>query len=74
LTAARVPASARQLPAAVKVSFLVTRRPLPREAPAFLLALVFPLLSAPVSVSQFSWVYVRSLSRGISSLPISVWV
>src|SRR6266700_3795580 len=48
LAAARPQASALQLPAAVEVSFLVIRRPLPREALASLPALVFPLPSAPL--------------------------
>ena len=69
--AARARASAQQLPAVAVVNFQVTRRLLPREALAFLLALVFPLRSAPVWL--FSWFCVRSLSRGISSSPTSVW-
>jgi len=73
LASGKVQASARQLPAAVEVSSLVTRRPLPREAPAFLLALVFPVLSAPVWISRSSWSRAPFLSRGTSSSPISVW-
>ena len=73
LAAVTAQASARQLPAAVEVSFLVTRRPLPREALAFLPALVFPLLSAPVWISQSSWFCAPFLSRWTSSSPISVW-
>ena len=73
LAAVRAQASARQLPAAVEVSFLVTRRPVPREALASLPALVFPLLSAPVWISRSSWSCAPFLSRGISSSLISVW-
>jgi hypothetical protein len=43
-----------------------------REAPVFFLALVFPLLSAPVSL--FSWFCVQFLFRPVFSSPISVWV
>ena len=73
LAAATAQASARQLPAAVEVSFLVTPHPLPREALASLPVLVFPLLSAPVWISQSSWSCAPFLSRGTSSSPISVW-
>ena len=68
LASGKVQASARQLPAAVEVNFLVT--PLPREALAFFVALVFPLLSVPVWL--FSSFCVRFLSCAISSSPISV--
>ena len=44
---------------------------LAREALAFFLALVFPLLPAPVWSS--SWFCVRFLCHGIFSSPISVW-
>jgi hypothetical protein len=64
----------RQLPAAVEVSFLLTRRALLREASAFFVALAFPLLLAPVSFSQLFWIFVRFLSREISSSPLSVLV
>lgn len=74
LAAVKAQASARQLPAAVEASFLVTRRPVPREALAFSLALVFPLLSAPVWICRSSWFCVLFLSRETSSSPISVWV
>ncbi len=73
LAAARVQASARQLPAAVEVSFLLTPHPLPHEASASLPALVFPVLSAPVWISRSSWSCAPFLSRGTSSSPISVW-
>lgn len=71
LAVARARVSAPQLPAVAVVNFQVTRRLLPREALASLLALVFPLLSPPVWM--FSWFCVRFLSRGIFSSPISVW-
>ena len=73
LAAVRPQASALQVPAAVEVSFLVIRRPLPREALASLPALVFPLLSAPVWISRSSWSCAPFPSRGTSSSPISVW-
>ena len=69
LAAVRAQASARQLPAAVE-DFLAI--PLLREALAFFVALVFPLLSAPVWL--FSSFCVPFLSRAISSSPISVSV
>src|SRR6266496_1523142 len=59
---------ARQLPAGWEGTFLVT--PLPREALASLMALVFPLPSAPLWIS---WFCVRFLCHGIFSSPISVW-
>ena len=54
LAAVRTPASARPLPAAVEANFPLTRRALLREVLAFFVALVFPLLSPPVSFSQVS--------------------
>ncbi len=66
-------ASAR-LPRAVGAAsaFPALRRaPLLREALAFFLALVFPLLSALVCL--FASFCVRFLFRGVSSSPISVW-
>jgi hypothetical protein len=69
LAAVRARASAPQLPAVAVVNFQVKRRLLPREALASLLALVFPLPSAPLWISCFC---VRFLSRGISSSPTSV--
>ena len=73
LAAARARASAPQLPAVAVVNFQVTRRLLPREALASLLALVFPLLCPPVWIFRLSCFCVRFLSRGISSSPTSVW-
>ena len=64
----------RQLHAAVKVSFLLMRRARLHEPPAFSAALVFPVLRAPVSLSQLFLIFVRFLSREISSSPFSVWV
>ena len=58
----------RQLPAAAKVNFLVT--PLPSEALASLMALVFPLRSAPLWTF---WFCARFLCHGFFSSPISVW-
>ena len=74
LALGKAPESA-QLPRAVETAsaFPEPRRALlPREALAFFLALVFPLLSAPVCL--FLWFCARFLFRAISSLPISVWV
>ena len=71
LAAARARASVPQLPAVAVVNFQVKRRLLPRETLASLLALVFPLRSAPVWL--LSCFCVRFLSRGISSSPTSVW-
>jgi len=74
LALGKAPESAR-LPSAVEAAsaFPAQRRaPLLREALAFFLASVFPLLSAPVWL--FSWFCVRFLFRAISSSPISVWV
>src|SRR6266481_1167637 len=64
----------RQLHAAVKVKLLMTRRALLREAQAFLPALAFPLLLALVWFSLLSWIFLRFLSREISSWLLSVWV
>ncbi len=64
----------RQLHAAVKVKLLMARRALPREAQAFLPALAFPLLLALVWFSLLSWIFLRFLSREISSWLFSVWV
>ena len=64
----------RQLHAAVKVSFLLMRRARLHEPPAFSAALVFPVLRAPVSLSQLFLIFVRFLSREISSSSILVWV
>ena len=63
----------RQLPAPVAV-FLLPRCALPCEAPAFLVASVFPPLLAPLWLSQFSWIFARFLSRPISFSQLSVWV
>ena len=64
-----------QLRVAVKVRPLIPRRALlPMGAQAFFLALVFPLLSVPIRICQFSWFFLRSLSHAISSSPLSVWV
>jgi len=63
-----VPESELQLPAAAAVNSLVA--PLPREALASLVALVFPLRSAPFWIS---WFCVRFLCHEIFSSPISVW-
>src|SRR5437660_4371498 len=70
LASGKVQASARQLPAAVEVNFLVT--PLPREALASLLAWAFLLLSPPVWIFRLSRFCVRFPSCAISSSPISV--
>jgi hypothetical protein len=64
----------RQLHAAVKVKLLMTRRALLREAEAFLSALAFPFLLALVWLSLLSWIFLRFLSREISSWLLSVWV
>ena len=74
LAAVRPQASARQLPAAMEVSFLVTGHPLPREVLASLLAWAFLLLSPPVRIFRLSCFCARFLSCAISSSPISVWV
>ena len=63
----------RQLPAPVAV-FLLPHCALPCEAPAFLVASVFPPLLAPLWLSQFSWIFARFLSRPISFSQPSVWV
>ena len=63
----------RQLHAAV-VKLLTTRCALLREAQAFSPALVFPLLLALVWLSLLSWIFLRFLSREISSSLLSVWV
>jgi len=67
LASGKVLGSGRPLPEAA-ANFLVSR--LPREALAFFVALVFPLLSVPVWL--FSPFCVRFLSGAISSSPISV--
>ena len=74
LSASTPQASARQLRVAVEVSFLLTRRALLREPPAFSAALVFPVLRAPGSLSQLFLIFVRFLSREISFSRFSVWV
>ena len=67
--------SAGQPPVAVELNFRLTRRVLLRAPPAFFAVLVFPLLLAPVSISQFFLISVRLLSRKTSSSsPLSVWV
>ena len=67
--------SAGQPPVAVELNFRLTRRVLLRAPPAFFAVLVFPLLLAPVSISQFFLISVRLLSRKtFSSSPFSVWV
>ena len=63
----------RQLPAPVTL-FLLPRCALPREVPAFWVASVFPPLLAPLWLSQFSWIFVRFLSRPISFSQLSVLV
>jgi len=74
LAAAWGPASPRELRAAAEVLLRMRCRALLLpEAPGFLLALVFPLLSAQVWTSPFSWFCVRFFLRGISSSPLSVW-
>ena len=73
LAAAWARAWPRQLPAPVSV-FLLPRCALPCEAPAFLVASVFPPLLAPLWLSQFSWIFARFLSRPISFSQLSVWV
>ena len=72
LAAVRTPGSARPLPAAVKANFPSTRRAPLREALAFFVALVFPLLFRPVSFSQVAWIFVWFLE--IFPSPLSVWV
>src|SRR5262245_23221002 len=73
LAAAWARAWPRQLPAPVAV-FLLPRCALPREAPAFLVASVFPPLLAQPLLSQVSWIFARFVCRLISFSPLSVWV
>ena len=73
LAAAWARAWPRQLPAPVAV-FLLPRCALRCEAPASLVALVFPLLLAPALLSQVSWIFVRFASRPISFSQLAVWV
>jgi hypothetical protein len=64
-----------QLRVAVKVRFLIPRRALlPMGAQASFRASVFPLLSVPIRICQFFWLFLRSLSHAISSSPLSVSV
>jgi hypothetical protein len=68
-------ASAQQPRVAVELSFRLAPRALLREPPAFFAVLTFPLLPAPVSLSQLFLIFVRLLSRKTSSSsPLSVWV
>ena len=65
----------RQLRVAVKVRPLIPRRALLARGPqAFFLAWVFLLLSVPIRICQFFWLFLWFLSHAISSSPLSVWV
>ena len=64
----------RQLRVAVKVRPLIPRRALLARGPqAFFLAWVFLLLSVPIRICQFFWLFLWFLSHAISSSPLSVW-
>ena len=65
----------RQLRVAVKVRPLIPRRALLARGPqAFFLAWVFLLLSVPIRICQFFWLFLWFLSHAISSSPLSVSV
>lgn len=67
-------ALARQLPVPEELMHLMMRRwLLLREAPAFFLASVFPLVLAPVPFAGLFWIFAWSPSREISSSPLLVW-
>src|SRR5205814_9787289 len=62
-----------QLRVAVKVRPLIPQRSvLLRDAQAFFPASVFPLLSVPIRICQFFWLFLRFLFYAISSSPL--WV
>ena len=64
----------RQLRVAVKVRPLIPRRALLARGPqAFFLAWVFLLLSVPIRICQFFWLFLWFLPHAISSSPLSVW-
>ena len=64
-----------QLRVAVKVRLLMPRRVLlPMGAQASFRASVFPLLSVPLRICQFFWLFLWSLSHAISFSPLSVSV
>ncbi len=64
-----------QLRVAVKVRPLILQHALlPRDAQAFFPASVFPLLSVPIRICQFFWLFLRFPSHATSSSPLSVSV
>lgn len=70
---ARPPVLAREAPAPGELMYLMMRLLLLREATAFFLASLFPLLLAPLSFPGLFWIFARFPSREISSSPLSVW-
>ena len=64
-----------QLRVVEEVRLLLLRRSLlPRDAQAFFLASVFLLLSVPIRICRFFWLFLRFLSLAISFSPLSVSV